>query len=293
MGEMEFAILHGEIVKRSEAKVDVEDRGYQFGDGVYEVIRVYNGKMFTEHEHLNRLAKSTDSIGISLPFTNENLKGLLVELIEKNKLQNGIIYMQVTRGVALRNHAFPTEYVTPCLTAYTKKIERPVDSMRSGVKTILTEDIRWLRCDIKSLNLLGNVLAKQKAAEAGCFEVIQHRGQEVTEGSTSNIFIVKNDIVITHASDHLILKGITKDVLFVVCAKNNLRVEERMFTIEELKQADECFLTSSTSEVMPVVEIDGNKISNGIPGPITRKLQEWFVQVIEKQCGALNEKITF
>ncbi|HEY2421767.1 MAG TPA: D-amino-acid transaminase [Neobacillus sp.] len=288
---MKFAILNGEIIKRSEAKVDIDDRGYQFGDGVYEVIRVYNGKMFTAMEHLNRLVKSTDSIGISLPFTIEQINGMLMALIEKNNLQIGTIYLQITRGVAPRNHAFPTENVSPTLVVYTKEVERPIEHLRDGVKTILTEDIRWLRCDIKSLNLLGNLLAKQKAAVQGCYEAILHRGQDLTEGSSSNIFIVKNGVVITHASDNLILKGITKDVLLQICAQNKLFVEERTFTIEELEQADEVFLTSTTAEVMPINEVDGKKVKEGAPGPITRKLQILFDQEIEKVCGTGLEKI--
>lgn len=284
---MGFALLNGEILERSEAKVDIEDRGYQFGDGVYEVIRVYNGKMFTADLHLNRFVNSSNSIGISLPYTLADLTKMLNELLAKNNLQFGNIYMQITRGMAPRSHPFPTGNVTPTLVAYTINGERPLESLKAGVKTILTEDIRWLRCDIKSLNLLANLLAKQKATEKGCYEAIQHRGQAVTEGSSSNIFIVKNGTVITHESDHLILKGITKDVILEICQKNNFPFEERTFTLEELEQADEVFLSSTTSEVMPIIEIDGRIISTGVPGPITRKLQELFVQEIETQCGNL------
>ncbi|WP_419955880.1 D-amino-acid transaminase [Neobacillus niacini] len=284
---MEYALLNGEIIDRSEAKVDVEDRGYQFGDGVYEVIRVYNGKMFTLTEHLKRFANSAESIGISIPFSIVELTEMLEELLLKNNLQTGNIYMQVTRGTAPRNHLFPTGNVPPTIVAYTIKGVRPLENLKSGVKAILTEDIRWLRCDIKSLNLLGNLLAKQKASEQGCFEAIQHRGQDVTEGSSSNIFIVKNGTVITHESNHLILKGITKDVIVDLCKKNNIPVLERTFSLAELGEADEVFLSSTTAEVMPVIEIDGNKIKSGNPGPLTRNLQEFFKKEIEKQCGVL------
>ncbi|MCM2531378.1 D-amino-acid transaminase [Neobacillus pocheonensis] len=290
---MKFAIFNGEIIERSEAKVDVEDRGYQFGDGVYEVIRVYNGKMFTLKEHLDRFVRSSDSIGITLPYTSEHLTEMLGELIIKNKLHVGIIYMQITRGIAPRNHAFPTGNVVPNLVAYTKELTRPLESLKTGVKTILTEDIRWLRCDIKSLNLLGNILAKQKASEAGCFEAIQHRGNEVTEGSSSNIYIVKNGVLITHESNHFILKGISKDVILQACSQNGIPHEERTFSLEELEQADEVFLSSTTTEVMPIVEMDGNQVSGGAIGPITKKLQELFNQEIEKQCGKLADKLIF
>jgi D-alanine transaminase len=284
---MGFALVNGTIIERSQAKVDIEDRGYQFGDGVYEVIRIYNGKMFTIDEHLKRFVKSAESIGISIPFTTLQLSQMLDELLIKNKLVSGNIYMQVTRGSAPRNHLFPTGEVVPTLVAYTIKGVRPLDSLKSGVKAILTEDIRWLRCDIKSLNLLGNLLAKQKASEQGCFEAIQHRGDDVTEGSSSNIFIVKNGVVITHESNHLILKGITKDVILDLCLKNNIPVQERTFSVTELEEAEEVFLSSTTSEVMPVVEINGKSVQYGIPGPITKKLQELFEKEIENQCGVL------
>ncbi|MBV7507329.1 D-amino-acid transaminase [Bacillus sp. sid0103] len=288
---MKYAILDGKMIERSEAKVDVEDRGYQFGDGVYEVIRVYNGKMFTVTEHLNRFVKSLESIGITLTYTMDQFTKLLEELVAKNNLKLGTIYMQITRGVAPRNHAFPTEDVRPSLVAYTKEAIRPLESLKTGVTTIVTEDIRWLRCDIKSLNLLGNLLAKQKAAEVGSYEAIQHRSLDVTEGSSSNIFIVKNGKVITHQSDNLILKGITKDVILQICARNNIVVEERTFTLNELFDADEVFLSSTTSEVMPIIEVDGKRVGDGFPGPITKSLQELFEKEIEKQCGALNDKI--
>ncbi|MEH7074705.1 D-amino-acid transaminase [Neobacillus drentensis] len=288
---MKFAILNGEMIKRSDAKVDVEDRGYQFGDGVYEVIRVYNGKMFTINEHLERFVKSAESICITLPYTKKKITTLLEELILKNNLQEGIVYMQVTRGVAPRNHSFPTDNVLPSLVAYTKEVTRPLASLKTGVKTMVTEDIRWLRCDIKSLNLLGNLLAKQKAAESGCFEAIQHRSQEVTEGSSSNIFIIKDGSITTHPSNHLILKGITKDVILQVCESNKIVVEEQTFTLEDLASADEAFLSSTTAEVMPIIEVDGKRVGDGLPGPVTKRLQELFEQEIERQCGALKDKI--
>jgi D-alanine transaminase len=282
---MNYTLINGEFIERSQAKVDIEDRGYQFGDGIYEVIRVYNGKMFTGEEHLERFFQSAKSIGITLGHSTEELSGLLEELISKNKLALGTIYMQATRGAAPRTHAFPPGDVKPTLVAYTKELERPVEKLMRGVKAILVEDIRWLRCDIKSLNLLGNILAKQRAAENDCYEAIQARGQNVTEGSSSNIFIVRNGVIITHESDHLILKGITKDVILEICTENKIPIEERTFTLEELAAADEVFLSSTTSEVMPITEVDGKKVSNGEPGPVTRKLQTLFDLEIVRQCG--------
>lgn len=283
---MDYVIVGGEIVERAHASVDIEDRGYQFGDGVYEVIRVYNGKMFTAKEHLHRLQESAKKISIQIPYSTSKLEEKLNSLIEKNTLKNGIVYMQFTRGASPRNHAFPSN-VAPTFVAYTRNADRPVGSMEEGVKTIFLEDIRWLRCDIKSLNLLGNLLAKQKAVEAGCFEAIQHRGEIVTEGSSSNVAIVKNGTVITHPANNLILNGITRQKVKQVCEQNQIPFEEKEFTLEELLRADEVFLTGTTVEVTPIIEVEEKKISSGIPGAVTRKLQQLIKDEIEKECGTL------
>lgn len=284
---MEFVILNGEIIERNEAKIDVEDRGYQFGDGVYEVIRVYNGKMFTSKEHLERFEKSAGNIGISVPYSLGEMSSLLEQLILKNDIQLGTVYLQITRGISPRNHAFPHAETPTTMVAYTRQVERPVGNMKSGVKAILTEDIRWLRCDIKSLNLLGNLLAKQKAVEAGCFEAIQHRGETVTEGSSSNVFIVKDGTIFTHPADNLILNGITRKKLQEICSTHSIPLEERSFSIEELMHADEVLMSSTTAEIMPIIDIDGNKVNGGVPGEMSKKLQELFEAEIEIQCGQL------
>lgn len=285
---MKSVILNGEIINRDDAKIDIEDRGYQFGDGVYEVIRVYNGKMFTATEHLQRLIDSGKKIMMDIPYTVDGMKEMLLELIEKNQLQDGTIYMQVTRGVSARNHSFPSKDVQPTLTAYTNEVKRPEENMQLGVKTVLNDDIRWLLCDIKSLNLIGNVLAKQKAVENGCYEVIQHRNGTVTEGSSSNVVMIKDGKVITHPADNLILNGITRQVILKTCVNNAIPFEERTFTLEELYEADEVFVSGTTTEITPVIEIEGKKVGNGIPGPVTRKLQELFENEIAKECGPLN-----
>lgn len=283
---MEYVIVGGELLERSLATVDVEDRGYQFGDGVYEVIRVYNGRMFTGKEHLDRLHESAEKIGIKIPYETVELEQMLERLIEKNGLTLGTIYMQFTRGTSPRNHAFPSN-VTPTFVAYTRKVDRPVGSMEEGVKAILVEDIRWLRCDIKSLNLLGNLLAKQKAVEAGCFEAIQHREQVVTEGSLSNISIVVNGVVRTHPANNLILNGISRQKVKVICDRDGIPFIEEAFTVEELRKADEVFLTGTTVEVTPIIEVEKQLIANGRPGEMTKKLQKLLEAEIEKECGTL------
>ena len=284
---MEYVIINGEFVNRTEAKIDIEYRGYQFGDGVYEVIRVYNGKMFTANEHLERLIESGKKINMKISYSVEEIKSMLTELMQRNQLTTGTIYLQVSRGIAPRNHAFPSNDVQQTFIANTKAVGRPVENMKTGVKTILLEDIRWLLCDIKSLNLLGNLMAKQKAVEAGCFEAIQHRGDTVTEGSSSNVSIIKDGKVITHPANNLILNGITRQKVLEVCRSNDIPVEERAFSLEELKQADEAFISGTTVEVTPIIEIGGEKVGDGVPGTVTKHIQELFNQAIEKECGSL------
>lgn len=288
---MEYVILNGDLIERSEAKVDIEDRGYQFGDGVYEVIRVYNGKMFTADEHLERLLESGRKIELDIPYSIGQLKQMLAEMIERNNLELGIVYMQFSRGTSPRNHAYPGADVAPVLTAYTRETSRPVESMRNGVKASLIEDIRWLRCDIKSLNLLGNIMAKQKAAQSGCFEAIQHRGDTVTEGSSSNIAIVKDGTLYTHPATNLILNGITRRKINEICRENGVSLEESAFTKDDLLDADEVFMSSTSAEITPIIEIEGKPVGNGSPGPITNKLQNLFEEAIEKECGSLTVKI--
>lgn len=275
-------IFNGEIIDRSQVNIDIEDRGYQFGDGIYEVIRVYDGKLFTKEEHINRLYESAEKISINIPYEKKNLIEKLEELVEINELGTGIIYLQVTRGHFPRMHGFPTSEVAPTYVAYTREMPIAQDLMDEGVKGLLFEDIRWLRCDIKSLNLLGNILAKQKAAEAGCYEAIQHRGEEITEGSSSNVFIVRDNCLITRPASNLILNGITRQVIFKLCKENGIDYKEEVFTINDLNSADEVFISSTTSEVMPIVQVNDQPISSGNPGPVTKKLQQLFKKEIEK-----------
>lgn len=248
--------------------------------------------MFTAREHLRRLFESAEKIEMQVPYQLETILELLENLITKNQLSMGTIYMQITRGAAPRNHAFPTVETDPVFIAYTREVARPVGNMKTGVKAILTEDIRWLKCDIKSLNLLGNLLAKQKAVKAGCFEAIQHRGNQVTEGSVSNVSIVKDGVVKTHPADHLILNGITRQKVLEICARNDISSVETVFTVEDLRNADEVFLSGTTVELMPIIEIDGEKVGDGVPGPVTIKLQKLFEEEIARQCGELAVNVT-
>lgn len=281
---MEKVFLNGQFINRTEAKVDIEDRGNVFGDGIYEVIRVYNGQLFTLEEHLRRLMRSAEKIYVKMPYDLEQMTTILKQLVEENHLELGIVYIQVSRGAASRQHLFPGEDVPATFFAFAKPLKRPLAQLENGVKAKTAEDVRWLKCDIKSLNLLGNILAKQNAANEGCFEAIFIRDGVVTEGSSSNIHIVKNGVVKTHPANHLILNGITRLVMLMQCEKLNVRVEESPYTENDLLQADEVFLTSTTSEIIPITEVNGQQIGNGLVGPITQKLQQSFESEITEQC---------
>lgn len=273
------------LIPRSEASVDIEDRGYQFGDGIYEVIRVYGGKPFYLAEHLERLEKSARAIRLPLPWDSGLLAEKLNQLVEANRLVEGTIYLQVTRGPAPRNHAFP-EKAEPVLVAYTTEVPRPEAMLKEGIRTCTHKDIRWLRCDIKSLNLLGAVLAKQEAVEKGCKEAILVRDGTVTEGSSSNVFIVREGTLYTHPADNLILHGITRAIVLKCAGEAGIPVKEEAFSVDALHDADEVFITGTMVEVCPVTHVDDRKIGSGVPGPVTRHLQQAFDEQIARQCGA-------
>ncbi|KGR91107.1 D-alanine aminotransferase [Ureibacillus massiliensis 4400831 = CIP 108448 = CCUG 49529] len=279
---MSYTLWNDQIVDSNEVVIDKEDRGYQFGDGVYEVIKVYNGEMFTVDEHIDRLYLSAEKIRITIPFTKDKCHKLLHELVEVNNVSTGHVYFQITRGAAPRIHNFPADTVKPVITAYTKEAERPLHNFEHGVKVTLVEDVRWLRCDIKSLNLLGAVLAKQEAHEKGCYEAILHRGETITEGSSTNVFGIKDGVLYTHPANNFILKGITREVVLQCAEEIGLPVKEEAFTKTELLEMDEVFVSSTTSEVTPVIDIDGSEINEGVIGDWTRKLQAQFETKIPK-----------
>lgn len=283
---MSFSLWNDQIVKNEEVLVDKEDRGYQFGDGVYEVVKVYNGELFTATEHIDRFYDSAEKIRITIPYTKDKLHQLLHQLVEENNIDTGHVYFQITRGAGPRNHIFPGDDVKPVLTGNAKENPRPLENFEKGVKATFVEDIRWLRCDIKSLNLLGAVLAKQEAYEKGCYEAILHRDEIVTEGSSSNIYGIKEGVLYTHPANNLILNGITRQVIIKCAAEIGLSVNEQAMTKKQLLAMEEVIVSSTTSEVTPVIEIDGTVIGNGTPGEWTRKLQAQFETKIPKGIKA-------
>ena len=273
------------FMEKDDAIVDIEDRGYQFGDGVYELIRVYDGVCFEMESHVQRLKLSALKIELPLPYPLEDITRNLNQLVEKNRLLNGHIYIQITRGAAPRVHHFPGSS-SSVLVAYVQHAERPVEKTTHGIHAILTEDIRWKRCDIKSLNLLPNVLAKQLAKKHGCDEAIMHRGATVSEGSSSNVYIVERNVIYTHPINNLILNGITRIGVLQMARENGFRVVEEAFTVNELLETDEVFITSTAMEICPVVQVDQKQIGSGQPGRVTRTLQQTFEHRIAFNSGS-------
>lgn len=272
----------GKWVEEGEAAVHPEDRGYNFGDGIYEVVRIYKGKMYQWEAHLARLFRSAREIKMDLPWSAAELGTLAQQLIEKNGItedDDATLYLQISRGVSPRVHDIP-EKIEPVLMGFARKKARPLADMKKGQTAQLIEDIRWLRCDIKTLNLLGAVLVKQYAKDAGAQDCILHRNGIVTECSSSNVFAVKHGALYTHPANHLILHGITRQVVIDLARENGIPVHEEAFTTDFLKQADELFLTSTTAEIMPIIAVDGQPVGEGSVGPVVLKLQELFEQHI-------------
>ncbi|SFB39139.1 D-alanine transaminase [Lentibacillus halodurans] len=275
-------ILYKDQIMERTNIVDIEDRGYQFGDGIYEVIGVYDGEPLMMDEHMERLARSARELKLPLPASISELKNKLMQLVEANGLEEGIIYMQVSRGTAPRFHEFP-DPKTPAVTiAYTREEARESDVEVRGASAVLAEDIRWLRCDIKTLNLLPNVMAKQKAVENNAVEAILHRGDIVTEASASNVFIVKDGELYTHPANHYILNGITRRKIIDLCGALHLTVHEESFTVDELLNADEVFVSATKLDIIPILKIGGDTIGSGDPGEITGKIVQAFRSLYKK-----------
>ena len=269
--------VNGDYLPEAEGKVSIFDRGFLFADGVYEVTAVVGGKLIDYAPHMERLERSLKEIAMAWPCTKSELRTVHEELIRRNAVKQGWVYMQVTRGVADRDFKFPKS-VGSSLVAFTQ-VKDIVDNpdATTGVKVISVPDVRWARRDIKSVMLLAPVLGKQAAYEAGAFEAWMIEDGHVTEGTSSNAYIVKDGRVITCPLSNRILAGITRRSLFRLAAESGVVIEERRFTLNEAYEADEAFLTSASNFVLPIVEIDGNRIGGGQPGPVARKLRSLFI----------------
>jgi D-alanine transaminase len=275
-----IAYVNGRYVPHRDAAVHVEDRGYQFADGVYEVCEVRGGRLVDERRHMERLARSLKELRIALPMPLNALGVVLRETVRRNRVQYGIVYLQITRGVSPRDHAFPVDEVVPSIVVTAKRLNATTaeKSATTGIAVITVPENRWPRVDIKSVALLPNVLAKQAAREQGAKEAwyVDTDGR-VTEGSSSNAWIVTLDgKVVTRAADSGILRGITRSVLLDVLKDQGLTLEERAFTVEEALRAREAFVTSASQLVMPVVAIDGRPVANGEPGMVAGALRRDF-----------------
>jgi D-alanine transaminase len=274
------AYVNGLYQNMREACVNIEDRGYQFSDGVYEVCEIRNGRLVDMPRHMTRLQRSLSELRIAMPMPLASLAIVMQEVVRRNRVHYGIVYLQVTRGVARRDHAFPVNAVQPSIvvTARSLNFAKNQDTAAKGIKVITVPENRWPRVDIKSVSLLPNVLAKQAARDHGAYEAwyVDPDGF-VTEGASSNAWIVTGQgSVVTRSAESGILAGITRAVLMEVLAALQIKLEERPFTAAEARQAAEAFVTSASQIVMPVVAIDDHSIGNGAPGAISRRLREEF-----------------
>lgn len=275
-----FAYVNGGYVRHSAASVHVEDRGFQFADGVYEVCAIRSGALIDESPHLDRLERSLESLRIGMPVVRSALGVIMRELVARNRIADGLVYIQVTRGKARRDHGFPAPAVAPTLVVTARSLERASFDSRAafGVKVVLTPEIRWARCDIKSVSLLPNVLAKQEAREAGCFEAWFVAGDgTITEGASSNAWIVDAaGRLRTRGNSSRILPGITRAEIIALCRQHGLTCEETPFTEEDIRTAREAFVTAATYGAMPVVQVGPHKIGDGTPGPIARRIRDLY-----------------
>jgi D-alanine transaminase len=275
-----IAYVNGRYLPFHDAKVHVEDRGYQFADGVYEVCEVRGGRLIDERRHLERLKRSLGELQIRMPISTRALGVILHEVVARNRIGYGIVYLQMTRGVARRDHAFPSREVRPSLVVTARALNRSRNETlaEQGIAVITVPDNRWGRVDIKTTGLLSNVLARQAALERGARDAwfVDEDGT-VTEASSANVWIVTPaGTLVTRHADHAILRGITRTVLFDAIKAQGLAVQERAFTVEEAYGAREAFITSASQIVLPVVRVDGRTIGNGKPGPVATALRRAY-----------------
>jgi D-alanine transaminase len=273
--------LNGEFLPLDQARVPVMDRGFLFGDGVYELIPVYSRHPFRLAEHLRRLQGSLDGIHLTNPHSNAEWTTLIERIVAAGESDDQSVYIQITRGpMAVRNHAFP-KTITPTVFMMGEALHTPPDTQREqGIAAVSAADFRWLRCDLKVTSLLANCLLRQMAVDAGCIETLLFRDGYLSEGAASNIFMVKDGLLLAPPKNHLMLAGITYDVVLEVAAAHRLAHEVRDVREEEVREADELWMTSSTKEVLPIVTLDGKPVGHGEncgkPGPVFAKMYGWY-----------------
>jgi D-alanine transaminase len=278
----EIAYLNGEFLPLAEARIPVLDRGFIFGDGVYEVIPVYSRRAFRLPEHLQRLQHSLDAIRLVNPMTAAEWTRLIHDIVARHSGEDQSVYLQVTRGVARRDHAFPKESKPTVFMMSSPLVTPAREQVENGVPCITATDYRWLRCDVKSVSLLANCLLRQLAADAGAVEVVLFRDGCLTEASASNVFVVGNGKLLAPPKNHLILPGITYDVVLELAVANGITVEQRAIPEREVREAQELWVTSSSKEVLAVATLDGKPVGTGRPGPLFRRVHQAFQEFKRK-----------
>lgn len=278
-----IAYVNGQFLPLEEATVSIEDRGFQFGDGVYEVVRVYGGFPFRLPEHLSRLAQSMQAVSISPFLDHEKWDAIIREGLQRSTYLECKVYIQVTRGVAPRDHLFPEVSNPTLVMTFREMADLPLHLVEEGVAVVTLPDLRWARCSIKSLNLLPNLLAKQEANQAGAFEAILIKDGLVTEGTSSNVVLVKGGALLTPPLSDQLLAGVTRQAVLELAKSNGIGVEERAVREEELGQADELFLIGTTIEVLPISTLNGKSVRIKAPGEMTIRLREKFHDLVYRK----------
>ncbi|MCR4427970.1 MAG: D-amino-acid transaminase [Caldiserica bacterium] len=284
-----LAWINGEFLPLEKARVSVEDRGFQFADGIYEVIRVYDGKPFTFREHLERLKTSAFLIGIDPRMIKADFQEIGMELISRSGIKDAELYIQITRGRAPRSHVFPKGIPPTVLISIRSVRPLPLDAEKNGISAITYPDIRWARCNIKSISLLANVLAKEEARNASAYEAIFIREGLITEGASSNIFLLHQGVLLTPPADWRILRGITRDILMALAIKEGIKVSQEELKKDLIYEAEEVFITSTAIEILPVVKVDGRVIGKGTPGSTFKLLHRRFKEYVEFRIGGKNK----
>ena len=281
-----MVFLNGKFMPLEDAKVPVLDRGFIFGDGVYELVPVYSRVPFRLEEHLARLERSLGETRIRNPYARAQWREFIFRLIDAQAFDDQGIYFQVTRGVAKRDHAFPKNSEPTVFMMANPLVNPPAEQVEKGGFAVSAQDNRWLRCDIKSISLIGNCLLRQLSAESGGAETILFRDGKLTEASASNVFAVKHGVILSPAKSHLILPGITYDVVTELAQANAIPIEFRDVSEAEVRGADELWVTSSSKEVLAIVELDGRKIADGRPGPLFRRMHQHYQEFKQKVMRA-------
>ena len=289
---MNMVFLNGKLLPADQAQVSVLDRGFIFGDGVYELVPVYSRVPFRLDEHLARLERSLGETKIKNPYSRAQWRSHIYSLIDAQPFEDQGVYFQVTRGVAKRDHAFPKGAEPTVFMMSNPIVNPPPAQVEAGGKAVSERDNRWLRCDIKSISLIGNVLLRQLSAEAGAAETILFRNGKLTEASASNVFVVKNGVIFSPPKTNLILPGITYDVIVELARANHLPLEFKDVPEAEVRVADEVWVSSSSKEVLAIVELDGKRIGDGRPGPVFRRMYQLYQEFKQKVMRAGKREAT-